>query len=161
VRDGTFRKDLFYRLDVFRILIPPLRDRATDITLLVEEFLGRYSREFNKNILGIAPKCMSLLESYDWPGNVRELKNVIQRAVLVCTGEVLLPNHLPPRFRREEPLPRTLTFSIGTPLQQIEREMVLAALEVTGNNKTEAAALLGISRRALYNKLKKACSAPD
>jgi DNA-binding NtrC family response regulator len=155
VREGRFRKDLYYRLDVFRIVIPSLRERASDIALLVEEFLGRYNREFKKSILGIAPGCMGLLESYDWPGNVRELKNVVQRAVLVCTGEVLMTEHLPPRFRRETPLPRTMTFDVGTPLDQVERDMVLAALDAADGNKTEAAALLGISRRALYNKLKK------
>jgi len=154
-RRGAFRQDLYFRLDVFRILMPPLRDRHGDIPLLVDEFLKRYNQSFQKNILGIAPECVSLLESYTWPGNVRELKNVIQRAVLVCTGEVMLPEHLPPRFQPDQPVYPTVTFKIGTPLAEIEREMIVRALSTTGNNRKQAADLLGISRRALYNKLEK------
>ncbi len=155
VHQGTFREDLYYRLDVFRIVMPPLRERLGDIPLLVDEFLKRYNRSFQKNILGIAPECISLLESYSWPGNVRELKNVVQRAVLVCTGEVLLPEHLPSRFRPDRPVHPTVSFKIGTPLKEIEREMVIRALAVAQNNRKQAAELLGISRRALYNKLQK------
>ncbi len=154
-RRGSFRQDLYFRLDVFRILIPPLRHRHGDIALLVDEFLKRYNRSFQKNILGISPECISLLESYDWPGNVRELKNVIQRAVLVCTGEVLLPEHLPPRFKPDQPAYPTVTFRIGTPLAEVEREMIIRALVASENNRKKAADLLGISRRALYNKLNK------
>lgn len=152
---GRFRQDLYFRLDVFRIMIPPLRERIGDISLLVNEFLTRYNLSFQKNILGIAPQCITLLESYAWPGNVRELKNVIQRAVLVCTGEVLLPEHLPPRFNPDRPVYPTVTFKVGTPLDKVEKEMILRALTTTQNSRKQAAALLGISRRALYNKLKK------
>jgi DNA-binding NtrC family response regulator len=155
VERGTFRKDLYYRLDVFRIVMPPLRERRSDIVLLVDEFLQRYNRAFQKHITGIAPECVTLLESYDWPGNVRELKNVIQRGALVCEADVLLPEHLPPRFRPDEPTPSTIGFRVGTPLEQMEREMILRALAETGNNRTEAAKMLGISRRSLYNKLHK------
>jgi DNA-binding NtrC family response regulator len=95
------------------------------------------------------------LESYDWPGNVRELKNVVQRAVLVCEGEVLLPSHLPARFTPGRPVHRKVSFEIGTPLEEIEREMVTRALAVAENNRKRTAELLGISRRALYNKLRK------
>lgn len=155
VKHGVFREDLFYRLDVFCILLPPLRQRQSDIPLLVEEFLRRYNRAFQKNILGIAPECISLLEDYAWPGNVRELKNVIQRGVLVCDGQVLLPDHLPPRFTRERQVRPTVTFEVGTPLHEVEREMVVRALAATRNNRKRAAELLGISRRSLYNKLSK------
>jgi len=155
VRQGTFREDLYYRLDVFRIIMPPLRERQGDVLLLINEFLTRYNRAFQKNILGIAPECLSLLESYEWPGNVRELKNVIQRAVLVATGETLLPNHLPPRFRPDRPTRPRVTFEIGTTLDEVEREMVVRALAVAENNRKRAAELLGISRRSLYNKLRK------
>lgn len=152
---GIFRKDLYYRLDVFRIMMPPLRERSGDVPLLIDEFLKRYNRSFQKNILGIAPECIGALESYDWPGNVRELKNVVQRAVLVCEGEVLLPSHLPARFRPGRPVHRKVSFEIGTPLEEIEREMVTRALAVAENNRKRTAELLGISRRALYNKLRK------
>ncbi len=155
VEHHRFREDLFFRLNVFHVVLPPLRERHGDIPLLVDEFLQRYNREFNKRILGIAPECMGLLEGHDWPGNVRELKNVIQRAVLVCTGEVLLPRHLPPRFRDQEPRAPRATFEVGTPLAQVEREMIRRALAAAANNRTRAAGLLGISRRALYNKLHK------
>jgi DNA-binding NtrC family response regulator len=152
---GRFRKDLYYRLDVFRIVMPPLRDRGGDVVLLIDEFLKRFNRSFNKNIMGVAPECISLLESYSWPGNVRELKNVVQRAVLVCEGQVLLPEHLPSRFRPGEPVRPRVSFEIGTPLEEVEREMVVRALTAAKNNRKRAADLLGISRRALYNKLQK------
>ncbi len=155
VEHGRFRKDLYYRLDVFRIVMPPLRQRGGDIVLLIDEFLNRFNRSFKKHIMGVAPECVSLLESYDWPGNVRELKNVVQRAVLVCEGEVLLPDHLPPRFRKGKPAVPKVSFEIGTPLEEVEREMIVRALAATQNNRKHAADLLGISRRALYNKLQK------
>ncbi len=155
VREGRFREDLYYRLDVFRIALPPLRERASDIPLLVDEFLRRYNEAFGKNVLGISPACVGLLESYDWPGNVRELKNIVQRAVLVCPGEVILPEHLPARFQTEAPAPQRVTFEVGTPLDEVEQEMVRRALAAAGNNRTQAAELLGISRRALYNRLHK------
>ncbi len=155
VQKGTFREDLYYRLDVLRIVMPLLRERGGDISLLIDEFLKRYNLDFQKNILGISPECIGLLETYDWPGNVRELKNVIQRAVLICNGEVLLPKHLPPRFRSERPSYPVVTFEIGTPLHQVEREMIVRALAASKNNRKRTADLLGISRRALYNKLAK------
>ena len=155
VDKGTFREDLYYRLDVFRIVLPPLRQRHGDIPLLFEKFLQRYSHSFGKNISGVSPACVNLLEAYDWPGNVRELKNVIQRAVLVCRDEVLRPEHLPQRFRTGRPPRRKVTFELGTPLDEVEHELVVRALAAADNNRTRAAQLLGISRRALYNKLRK------
>ncbi len=194
VRTGRFREDLFFRLDVFSIFLPPLRERYGDFLLLMENFIQHYSQAQGKPIRGISPDCVELMESYDWPGNVRELKNVIQRAVLVCDGELLLPQHLPPRFRREhpvlsaglppadpgdqEPAPgleaaaerapvpdrgpaavagsaQTVAFRVGTPLEDVEREMILHTLQATENNRKQAARLLGISRRSFYNKLKK------
>ncbi|MBN2129590.1 MAG: sigma-54-dependent Fis family transcriptional regulator [Sedimentisphaerales bacterium] len=155
VDQGTFRKDLYFRLDVFRITLPPLRERRGDIVLLVDAFLRRYNEAFEKNILGVAPACISLLETYHWPGNVRELKNVIQRAALVCEGQVLLPEHLPPRFRSDEACPVKVSFEVGTSLAEVERQMIIRTLSVTQNNRKRAAELLGISRRALYGKLHK------
>jgi DNA-binding NtrC family response regulator len=152
---GIFRIDLYYRLDVFRIVMPPLRQRGGDIVLLIDEFLKSFNESFQKNILGIAPECVTLLESYDWPGNVRELKNVVQRAVLVCEGEVILPSHLPSRFRPGKKAASKVSFEVGTPLNEVEREMVVRALAAAGNNRKRASELLGISRRALYNKLRK------
>lgn len=155
VHRGSFRQDLYYRLDVFRVVMPPLRERQGDIPLLINEFLSRYNQAFQKNIVGIAPEFLSRLESYGWPGNVRELKNVIQRAVLVATGETLLPKHLPPRFRPDAPERPKVTFEVGATLDEVEREMIIRTLAAAMNNKKRAAELLGISRRALYNKLHK------
>jgi len=155
VRSGAFREDLFYRLDVFRIAMPPLRQRREDISLLITDFLGRFNQSFKKNVRRISPDATRLLEEYDWPGNVRELKNVIQRAVLVCEGDVILPKHLTTRFQERKPRPSVIEFEIGTPLEEVEREMVLRALSLADNNRKRAAELLGISRRAIYNKLRK------
>lgn len=152
---GIFRKDLYYRLDVFRISIPPLRERLDDISILVQEMIARYNRQFNKSIRQISPECIEVLNVYEWPGNVRELKNVIQRAVLVCEGNEILTKHLPPRFRPHQERRPAITFEVGTPLDQVEKEMVLKALSIANNNRKKAAQLLGISRRAIYNKLRK------
>lgn len=150
VKHGTFREDLYYRLDVFRIVLPPLRERPGDIPLLVDDFLKKYNQAFQKNILSISPECINLLEAYNWPGNVRELKNVIQRAVLVCRNDVLLPDCLPARFTTEQKNLPSVKFRIGTSLKEVEREMIARTLSAAKNNKKRAARLLGISRRALY-----------
>jgi two-component system NtrC family response regulator len=155
VEQGRFREDLFYRLDVFQISMPPVRDRAEDIPLLIDEFVKRYNTEFSKNILGISPECVSVMQAYAWPGNVRELKNVVQRAVLVCNGEVILREHLPSRFQKPRPAYQKLAFEIGTTLDEMEREMIVRTLVAAKNNRKRAAEILGISRRALYNKLRK------
>ena len=155
VERGGFREDLYFRLNVFHLVIPPLRARHGDIPLLIEHFLEHYNHEYGKRIHGVAPDCFGLLEEYDWPGNVRELKNVVQRAVLVCSGEVLLPEHLPPRFRPERVARARVSFEVGTALKDVEREMIVQTLASVGNNKKRTAEILGISRRALYNKLKR------
>ena len=155
VQDSRFREDLFFRLDVFRIELPPLRLRVGDIALLIELFMNRYCREFQKKILSVHPEVIKLAETYDWPGNVRELKNVIQHAVLICEGDVLLATHLPERLVRQKKSEYTLTFDVGTPLETMEREMVLETLSANNNNRKRTAELLGISRRALYYKLEK------
>lgn len=155
VQQGSFREDLFFRLDVFRIALPPLRERQGDIPLLIDLFLGRYCREFQKNISKISPEFLKMAEQYTWPGNVRELKNVIQRAVLISNEDRLLPEHLPNRLRSQKDSESTITFHVGTPIETMEREMVLQTLTATNNNRKRTAELLGISRRALYYKLEK------
>ncbi len=155
VQENRFREDLFYRLDVFRIFIPPLHQRPEDIHLLIFHFVDQFNRDFNKKIVDVSKDVLQTFEEYDWPGNVRELKNVIQRAVLMCNGKRIQVRHLPPRFRREEPSSPTIQFTIGTPLEEIEHKTVVRALEMAQNNRTRAAELLGISRRALYNKMDK------
>ena len=156
VDQGVFREDLLYRMDVFRVSMPPLRERLGDIPLLAYAFLDRYRVAFNKEIYDFSAECMAALEAYDWPGNVRELKNVVQRAILVATEEEIGPEHLPSRFRaaEEQTEPQRVSFDVGTPLAVIEREMILRTLAAARNRKT-AAELLGISRRTLYNKMRK------
>jgi len=153
VREGKFRKDLYYRLDVFRIELPPLRERGEDIDVLVKAFLRQYAGAFHKKIVGVSREFLDLLHEYEWPGNVRELKNVIQRAVLVCSGRVLGPEHLPGRFVETKERPERMTLEVGMSLAEMEREMIHRTLEVTGNNRKRTAQMLGISRHALYNKL--------
>jgi DNA-binding NtrC family response regulator len=152
---GIFRSDLFYRLDVFRISLPPLRERISDIPLLADEMLVRYSRGYKKNITSISKSCLDALMNFDWPGNVRELKNVIQRAILVCNGKTLQVKHLPKRFHKSKENTTSISLPLGSTLAEAERVMIESALSIMRGNKSEAAKMLGISRRALYNKIEK------
>jgi DNA-binding NtrC family response regulator len=155
VQRGVFRKDLFYRLDVFRISLPPLSKRYGDIPLLVSNFIAQFSTELGLAVKGISSDVLQSLEAYEWPGNIRELKNVIHRAVLMCEGNTIEIEHLPGRFKKQIKKKPTIEFDIGTSLEEVERSMILRALELSENNRKAAAELLGISRRAIYNKLKK------
>lgn len=155
VESGSFRIDLFYRIDVFRITVPPLRKRQGDIPLLVNEMVLRYNQMYKKNIVEINQEAIDSLMSYEWPGNVRELKNAVQRAVLVCNEEVIGIEHLPPRFQKNIGKVKNLTFPVGTRLDEMEKEMIVNVLISTNNNKKKAAEQLGISRRSLYNKIEK------
>jgi DNA-binding NtrC family response regulator len=154
VDQKLFREDLYYRLDVFRITVAPLRERHADVPLLVDAFIRQYNHAFHKRVQHVAPETASVLESYAWPGNVRELKNVVQRAVLVCTGDRLLPEHLPSRLQHQDHATIQISYTIGTPLQEIERQVIARTLSVARSRK-DAADFLGISRRALYNKIAK------
>lgn len=153
IRRGTFREDLYYRLDVLRIEMPPLRERHGDINLLVDHFIREASTDFSKPVRGISSDFMSRLETYPWPGNVRELKNVIQRAVISAPGDILEVSFLPDRVRRFRQKDATLTLKIGTTLEEAEKELIIRTLEQCGKNRTRTSEVLGISRRSLYNKL--------
>jgi DNA-binding NtrC family response regulator len=154
--EGLFREDLFYRLETFCITMPPLRERSGDVRLLSEAFLERAGAELGRGVTEIAGDALAILESYAWPGNVRELRNVIQRAVLLCSGRRILPRHLPERLRPAERRPPSgIPFPIGMPLHEVERDMIRRVLASTMNNRTRAAELLGITRRSLYSKLNK------
>ena len=155
VEQNRFREDLFYRLDIFQIELPPVRKRYGDVLLLINHFLKHFSDTYDRNIVGISPHCIAALEAYDWPGNVREIKNVMHRAVLNCSGETLLPEHLPERFRNRSPQRPLVTIPVGTQLFDAERQLILQTLKWTRNNRSRSAKILGISRRALYNKLEK------
>ncbi|MCP4745259.1 MAG: sigma-54-dependent Fis family transcriptional regulator [Desulfobacteraceae bacterium] len=155
VNQGRFREDLFFRLDIFQITLPPVRERGGDVVLLVNHFLKQFSDDYQRDILGISPECISRLESCEWPGNVREIKNVIHRAVLNSTGAILLPGHLPERLQKGQKQRPEIKLPIGCTLKEGERSMILQTLNWTQNNRQRTASILGISRRTLYNKLEK------
>jgi DNA-binding NtrC family response regulator len=154
VRDGRLREDLYYRLNVFTIDLPPLRDRRADIPLLVQTFLNEFNTRNNKAVRAVDQEAMYLLERYTWPGNIRELRNVIERATILADGDFIEAKHLPPPVvtRSEQTLP-TVTLSPGTTVDEAERRLIVLTLEHTRNNKTRAAEILGISLKTLHNKL--------
>ena len=150
VREGNFREDLFYRLNVIPITVPPLRGRTEDIPLLVDDFIRRYSEEFSKNIQGINKAALKLLINHEWPGNVRELSNAMERAVLMSSSEMLTPEDI-----ALEDLPLESGFSLKNLSEEAESNAIIRALTKTGGNVTRAARLLGISRVTLQKKMKK------
>jgi DNA-binding NtrC family response regulator len=154
VNSGKLREDLFYRLNVFALDLPPLRERREDIPLLVQSFLNEFNRVNAKAVRAVDQEAMYLLERYPWPGNIRELRNVIERATILADSEFIEPKHLPPTLitRGEESLP-TMTISPGTTVDEAERRLILLTLDHTRNNKTRAAEILGISLKTLHNKL--------
>lgn len=158
VARGAFREDLFYRFDVFRIGLPPLRERQGDILVIAREFVSQFNGTYNKTVEEIDPEAAHVLERYPWPGNVRELKNAIQRAVLIARGQVVTADLLPDRIRGSDGLPAVASlppFQPGMTLSAVEREHIANTLASTGGNKKRTAEALGISRRALYNKLER------
>jgi len=155
VEAGRFRNDLFYRMDVFRIQLPPLRERKADIPILAMATLNGLNSSYERNIEGFSSEAMQALLSFHWPGNIRELKNVIQRAGLECRSGKIQLQDLPPRFRQESYSEKSLLIPAGSTLLEAERELILHTLALCANNRSEAARRLGISRRALYNKLEK------
>ncbi len=145
IREGRFREDLYYRLNVFPLRLPPLRERPEDIPLLAQTFLERFSLEADKQIKGITQNAMELLMKRPWKGNVRELQNVIQRAVFLCNGDLIEPEHL---------MFETTEYSIKPgKIRDIERDLILRTLEETRGNKALAARILGVSVRTIRNKL--------
>jgi len=159
VRAGRFREDLFFRLDVLPLRLPPLRERPEDIPLLTEHFLRRFAAETGRPVRQIAPPALDCLMAYRWPGNVRELEHAIERAVLLSQGETLEVGDLPPAVQGGggqgvEEAPLSLREAVARLNADLERGLIRRALARTGGNRTEAAALLGISRRALLYKLK-------
>jgi two-component system response regulator HydG len=153
VERGGFREDLFYRLNVIVINLPPLRQRLDDVPLLAEHFLELYAARNGKAIAGIAPEALEVLTSYYWPGNVRELENAIERAVVLTRNPRIELCDLPPKLTDGASYQGQLTFSIGTPLEEIELSMIRETLRFTGGDKKRAAGLLGIAARTIYRKL--------
>ncbi|QBG47597.1 sigma-54-dependent Fis family transcriptional regulator [Verrucomicrobia bacterium S94] len=154
VQSGSFREDLYYRLRVIEIEIPPLRERPEDILPLARYFVNRISSRFNKPDLHLDAKCVNYLQAYRWPGNVRELENAMERAVVLCSKGVILPEHLPPYILHPARDAAPDTFSPQRTLAEVEQEHILRVLDWTGGNKSRTARTLGISPATLWRKLK-------
>ncbi|RMG97988.1 MAG: sigma-54-dependent Fis family transcriptional regulator [Deltaproteobacteria bacterium] len=154
VRSGRFREDLYYRINVIPLHIPPLRDRREDIPLLAEHFVRRYAERHGKRVKGLEPMAIDALVAYGWPGNVRELENAMERAVVLGKGDTIGVADLPPEVTAGSDGGRRLvTFAVGTPLAEVERRMIVETLNFTGGDKRLAADLLGIATRTIYRKL--------
>ncbi|OPZ06481.1 MAG: Transcriptional regulatory protein ZraR [candidate division BRC1 bacterium ADurb.BinA364] len=153
VAEGAFREDLYYRLNVVRLELPPLRERKEDIPLLVSAFLKEFREENNRPHLTISPRAMAHLQSHDWPGNVRQLRNVIEGMVVMATSNEIGVRDLPPDIARFKPGAPNVTLPIGSTLADAERELIQATLLDSGGNRAKAARILGIGRKTLYRKL--------
>jgi DNA-binding NtrC family response regulator len=164
VARGELRNDLYYRLNVFNIHMPPLREHKDDIPELVQELLGEMNAKHGRKVAGVSEAVLSAFTNYSWPGNVRELRNTLERAVIVCDSAVVETKHLPPGFgqttlRSSADDGDAVHLDVGTTVEQAEKLLILKTLEATNNNKTRAAEILGISLKTLHNKLKEYGSA--
>ena len=156
VKNGKLREDLYYRLNVFALTLPTLRERKEDLSLLIQSFLGEFNARNGKSIVALNHEAMRILESHNWPGNVRELRNVIERATILADGQFIEPRHLPNVLMQVgETAQRPLSLSPGTTVEEAERRLIQMTLEHTKDNKTRAADILGISLKTLHNKLNK------
>jgi Nif-specific regulatory protein len=159
VQEGRFREDLYYRLKVFPLRVPPLRERTEDLPLLASHFLKRYNQEFGRRIAGFSQQAMEMLQSYKWPGNVRELENEVQRLVIQVEDDAFVqPEHLSPKIRQAENVLGRVAPAKGTlkeMMEQVERWLIAEALRDHGGNKTRTAVTLGITREGLHKKLDK------
>jgi Nif-specific regulatory protein len=154
IADGTFREDLYYRLNVFTIFVPPLRDRKADLLLLADHFLEKFSREHGKVIKRISTPAIDMLMSYHWPGNVRELENALERSVLVCDGQVIHGHHLPPSLQTAEGSGTVTRVSLKDAVDGFERDLIQDALKTTRGNRAKAARLLDTTERILNYKVR-------
>lgn len=162
VAQRTFREDLYYRLNVIPMRLPPLRERADDIPLLASHFVQTFAAKNRKELRGITDEALDALSAWSWPGNIRELENTIERAVVLSRGDTLGIEDLPPRMRPEAGnAPRNLVFPVGTKLRDIERTAILETLKHTGGDKKVAARLLGIAARTIYRRLEEQRSSDD
>jgi DNA-binding NtrC family response regulator len=146
-----FREDLYYRLHVIEIHIPPLRERREDIAILTRSILSRLAREADRPIPAMSDRVWRAFDAYSWPGNVRELEHVLEHAFVLSRGGEIAIEHLPAEIRPERP--RTIQISVGTPLETAEREIIRQTLKAVDDDKREAARMLGLSRSALYRRL--------
>jgi len=159
VARGELRNDLYYRLNVFNIHMPPLREHREDIPELVQALLSEMSSKHSRRVATVSEAVLNAFKNYSWPGNVRELRNTLERAVIVCDGAVVETKHLPPGFGHAPVRPSvddadSIRVGVGTTVGEAERLLIIKTLESTNNNKTRAAEILGISLKTLHNKLK-------
>src|SRR6266852_2947489 len=157
VQKGRLREDLYYRLNVFAMRLPTLRERKEDLPLLVQAFIHEFNTRNQRSLAGLDQQAMRMLEQYAWPGNVRELRNVIERATILAPGPFIEVKHLPPVLTQEPPAQHSeqLAISPGTTVEEAERRLIVMTLAHTRDNKTRAAEILGISLKTLHNKLNK------
>ncbi len=158
IRDGKLREDLYYRLNVFSIALPPLRERKDDLALLIQAFIDEFNTRDRRTVKGVSAQAMRQLEHYEWPGNVRELRNVIERATILARGDLIEPAHLPvfgpaPSAALPASAANGVTIVPGMTVDEAEQKLIMATLESAGGNKTRAAEMLGISLKTLHNKL--------
>jgi len=152
VAESKFREDLYYRLNIVNIYLPPLRERQGDIPLFCDYFVKYYSHKYGRNIQGFSPKALRYLENYPWPGNVRELQNLIENLVVLCNKEYINEDMLPD-YVAGSPAQKNIILEIGSSLQEIEKKSIISTLEFTGGNKSQAAKVLKIGRKTLLRKL--------
>jgi DNA-binding NtrC family response regulator len=153
VRRGAFREDLYYRLNVVNIKLPPLRDRREDIPFLVNFFIEKFNKKYNMKVRGISQRAMNLFVDYEWTGNVRELENTLESILVINSPEIIDIYHLSQEIRDSEKRPEVIPIKIGTPLEEVEREILLHTLKATKGNKRRAAELLGINVRTIHRKM--------
>jgi two-component system response regulator HydG len=156
VHDGRFREDLFFRVNVIHVPLPPLRARGGDILLIAQRFVNEYAARSGKAVTGLSPQAAERLLAYAWPGNVRELENCIERAIALAQHDKILPDDLPEKirdYRRSHVLVASDDPAELVPLEEVERRYILRVLEAVGGNKSQAAQVLGLGRKTLYRKL--------
>jgi two-component system response regulator HydG len=153
VKRGIFREDLYYRLNVVNIKLPTLRDRREDVPFLVNFFIEKYNQKYNMKVEGVSQRTMNLLMDYEWTGNVRELENTIESMMVISSPKVVDIQHLPQEMRDLQGKPELIHFKIGTPLEEVEKEMLIQTLRATKGNKRKAAKLLGINVRTIHRKI--------
>jgi len=153
VKEGVFREDLYYRLNVVNIKLPPLRDRRDDIPFLINFFIEKYNQKYHMKVKGISQKAMNDLTDCGWTGNVRELENTIESILVINSPEVIDLQHLPQEMRDFKERPEVISIKIGTPLDEVEKEMLIQTLRATKGNKRKAAQLLGINVRTIHRKM--------
>jgi DNA-binding NtrC family response regulator len=153
VKSGVFREDLYYRLNVVNIKLPPLRERKEDLPFLVNFFIDKFNQKYKMKVKGLSQRAMNLLMDYEWSGNVRELENTIESILVIHSPEVVDLPHLPPEIREYKEKPELISIKIGTRLEEVERELLIQTLKATKGNKRRAAELLGINVRTIHRKM--------